>query len=265
MMALGLADTRAARIMIVSAQCSNCSFDMKSKACERTAFVICACIPCGEEVRKYAIPSSCYSYYLIPANKTFTLPNACEDIECTGVFLTISGVHCISRTSLNPDFRHNVRISYLDPVLNKNFINREGLTIVASVLLIAPTRNDSQGPIFVDESPLARRIRLLTRSNTPYVIAGLTVNTNPGLRPSHKPVTPSSSTISRATPRKESSTSSFLDRSGRPTCCRVAITETGRVKICARAPAAAPSKSSAAVDKGGSLAPGGSFCVSRFI
>lgn len=146
--------------------------------------------------------------------------------------------------------------------------NRRRLTMVASVLLNAPTKNDNQGPIFVDKSPLARRIKLLTRSNTPYVIAGFTVNTRPGFKPSHKPVTPSSATISRATPRKESSTSSeisILDRSGRPTCCRVAITETGMVKICARAPAAAPSKSSAAVDRGGSLAPGGSFFVSRCI
>ena len=44
---LRFADKRAAKIMMASAQCSNCSFDMKSKACERTAFVICACIPYG--------------------------------------------------------------------------------------------------------------------------------------------------------------------------------------------------------------------------
>jgi hypothetical protein len=35
----------AVRIMIESVQCSNCSFDMNSRACDRTALVICACIP----------------------------------------------------------------------------------------------------------------------------------------------------------------------------------------------------------------------------
>ena len=53
------ADKRAANIMIASAQCSNCSFDMKSKACERTAFEICACIPYRQKVKKVdAMPSS---------------------------------------------------------------------------------------------------------------------------------------------------------------------------------------------------------------
>ena len=142
------------------------------------------------------------------------------------------------------------------------------LTIVASVLLSAPITNDSQGPIFVEVLPLARRTKLLTRSNAPYVIAGFTVNTNPGLIPSHRPPTPSSSTISLATSMKESLEAGSDEEPvllGRPTCCLVAITETGIVNICARAPARAPSNSSAAVDSGGSLDPGGSLAVRRLM
>lgn len=53
-------DKRATNIMIASAQCSNCSFDMKSKACERTAFEICASIPYRQKVDEKvdAMPSS---------------------------------------------------------------------------------------------------------------------------------------------------------------------------------------------------------------
>lgn len=36
--------------MIASAHCSNLSFDMKSSACESTAFVICALMPCSDVV-----------------------------------------------------------------------------------------------------------------------------------------------------------------------------------------------------------------------
>ena len=77
--------------MIARAQCSNCSFDMKSKACERTAFVICACIPYERKMREDARPIK-YRYYLIPANKTLALPDACEDIECADMFTTFTVV-----------------------------------------------------------------------------------------------------------------------------------------------------------------------------
>src|SRR5438445_13708915 len=128
--------------------------------------------------------------------------------------------------------------------------------MVAMVLLNAPTTKDNQGPILVDAAPLASNTMDLMRSNMPYVIAGLTVNTNPGLRPSQRPVTPSSSIISCATAMNELSSSFPLPfvpegedpTSGRPTCCRVATTDTGMVKIWPRAPATAPSASSVIVD-----------------
>jgi len=148
------------------------------------------------------------------------------------------------------------------------------LTTVAKVFDSAPTQNDRQGPSLTVGSP---RVNIdLTLSNTPYVIAGLTVSTNPGLRPDQRPVMPSSWIISRATARKESSyippsalaargTCSMSSAEGAvaasldvalPTCCRVAMTATGIVNTCARAPAMAPSESSTAVDKGEGLAPG---------
>ena len=77
---------------------------------------------------------------------------------------------------------------------------------------------------------------------------------------------PSSRMISLATPRKESSVLSEEGDRGssefRPTCCRVAITETGIVNIWASAPASAPSDNSAAVDNGESFDPGARFRVS---
>lgn len=53
----------------------------------------------------------------------------------------------------------------------------------------------------------------------------------------------------------EGAVAAFLDVA-LPTCCRVAMTDTGMVKTCARAPAMAPSESSTAVDKGEGFAPG---------
>jgi hypothetical protein len=148
------------------------------------------------------------------------------------------------------------------------------LTTVAKVFDSAPTQNDRQGPSLTVGSP---RVDIdFTLSNTPYVMAGLTVSTSPGLRPDQSPAMPSSWIISRATPRKESSYTSPLVpaaigtcsvssveevataslAAALPTCCRVAMTATGMVNICARAPAMAPSESSTAVDKGESFAPG---------
>lgn len=109
--------------------------------------------------------------------------------------------------------------------------------MVASVLLRAPTKNDNPGVSlsFDPAFALARSNKLFTLSNIPYVMAGFTVRTKPGLIPSQRPVTPSSRMISLATPRKESSLfSEDADRGSsefRPTCCRVAITETGIVNI----------------------------------
>ena len=82
--------------------------------------------------------------------------------------------------------------------------------------------------------------------------------------------------ISRATERKESSSGPVASpvagsmaergveaperaRSGRPTCWRVAMTETGMVNIWASAPAMAPSSSSAAVESGGRAEPLGAL------
>src|SRR5258706_3745183 len=115
------------------------------------------------------------------------------------------------------------------------------LTIVAKVFDNAPTQNDRQGPSLTVGSP---RVNIdLILSNTPYVIAGLKVSTNPGLSPDQSPVMPSSWIISRATARKESLYTSSLPSAPRgtcslssaedaataaldiavPTCCRVAL------------------------------------------
>lgn len=151
---------------------------------------------------------------------------------------------------------------------------------------------------------LARSMIPFTRSYNPYVIAGLTVRTRPGLMPNQRPVTPSSWTISFAMPMNESSYSSssslssapasgaaplpaaFSTSSGDvftasakdlttvfdlglsnewPICWRVAITATGIVNIWARAPANAPRISSAAVESCGAFEPLGSLLVRRLM
>lgn len=84
------------------------------------------------------------------------------------------------------------------------------------------------------------------------------MSTRPGFSPVQRPVHPDSATISRAVSVKEGLLSfhsaSFSPgrilglAGGSHSCCRVAITETGIVKIWASAPAIAPSKSSVLVD-----------------
>jgi hypothetical protein len=150
------------------------------------------------------------------------------------VFPCILGV---GTASLDSHLCHDVRVSDLEgKVSNATTIGgKEPHTTVANVLLSAPMMNDNQGESLVMPFVLARRYKLFTRSKTPYVIAGLTVKTKPGLMPSQRPPTPSSSMISFATPKKESSKSASdsigMLEVGRPTCCRVAITETGIVNI----------------------------------
>jgi hypothetical protein len=71
------------------------------------------------------------------------------------------------------------------------------VTTVANVLLNTPVKNAIPG----DRTPcppFAATTTPLTLSNTPYVMAGLTVNTNPGFKPVHNPAIPSSSMISLA-------------------------------------------------------------------
>src|SRR5712671_4484026 len=141
-------------------------------------------------------------------------------------------------------------------------------TTVASDLLVAPRAKDKPGPRLAFASPTRSRAASTApfmRSNTPYVIAGFTVSTRPGLRPSQRPVTPSSFTISRATLQNEPSCSSSPSSPalplplplllGTPSCWRVAMTDTGMVNICASAPAIAPSASSAAVERGTACEP----------
>jgi hypothetical protein len=121
------------------------------------------------------------------------------------------------------------------------------VTTVANVLLKTPIKNDLPG-VNRPSDPAATCAAInipLTRSNTPYVIAGLAVNTNPGFSPVHKPVTPSSAMISRAV---SNSPGDLIPWSGVRSCCRVAITATGIVKICANAPARAPRMSSSEVE-----------------
>lgn len=91
-------------------------------------------------------------------------------------------------------------------------------TIVAIVLLKAPTTNALPGVIF---SP-GFKMAVFNLSNIPYVIAGLIVKTNEGFNPLHNPVIPSSARISRTVWKKVVEVLA--------SCCRVAITETGIVK-----------------------------------
>ena len=87
--------------------------------------------------------------------------------------------------------------------------------MVANVLLNAPTKKDIQGESFWFNPACSRAAKMMpfNLSKTPYVIAGLTVRTSPGLMPSQSPVTPSSSMISLATARKESSSGSSVEES----------------------------------------------------
>lgn len=113
------------------------------------------------------------------------------------------------------------------------------VTIVASVLLMTPIQKLSPTLNLPPPAP-ARRASVipLTLSNTPYVMAGLTVKTKPGFKPVQSPVNPDSATISRPTSRSD------LDDLEDEICCRRAMTDTGIVKIWAKAPANAPSSSS---------------------
>lgn len=116
--------------------------------------------------------------------------------------------------------------------------------MVANVLLPTPIQKLCPKVKRPPCSCLDCRTRALTRSNTPYVMAGLTVNTSPGLRPVQSPVHPLSETISRPTSNRD------LPVEEEDICWRRAMTDTGIVKIWARAPASAPSASSWAVERG---------------
>lgn len=147
-----------------------------------------------------------------------------------------------------------------------------GLTTVARVFDRAPMTNAFHGPNFA-LVPAVKTVFNL--SNTPYVIDGLTVSTNPGLIPSHSPFTPSSLIISLATAKNEPSfplarvTPASFSSSVRGrafvalNCWRVAITETGMVNIWARAPATAPRTSSMAVERAGGFELAGAERVAR--
>ena len=122
------------------------------------------------------------------------------------------------------------------------------VTTVASVLLPTPKANASPTlnlPARPASAPAFKR------SNTPYVIAGFTVNTKPGLRPVHSAVGPPSATISPAVSKKvggrEAVAAILALVCGSHNCWRVAMTATGMVKIWASAPAAAPRASSTEV------------------
>ena len=101
---------------------------------------------------------------------------------------------------------------------------------MANVLLNTPIANDLPG-VNLASAPAATCAAIkipLTRSKTPYVMAGFTVNTNPGFKPVHRPVSPSSAMISRAV---ASSPGAAAPSSETWSCCRVAMTATGMVKI----------------------------------
>src|SRR5689334_10281409 len=112
--------------------------------------------------------------------------------------------------------------------------------MVAIVLLRAPNQKIMPG----DKVSVFSRFdnTSLNLSKVPYVIAGLTHKINDGFNPFHSPVTPSSPVISLAVPSK------FLRSLELVVCCLVDMTETGIVKICAKAPANAPNNNSESVD-----------------
>lgn len=120
---------------------------------------------------------------------------------------------------------------------------------MAKVLLKTPIQNASPTPSLPPARSPSNR-QLFKRSNTPYVIAGFTVSTKPGLRPVQSAVTPPSAMISFAVSQKLGSLAGLADwAGGTQSCWRVAMTAAGMVNIWARAPAAAPRDSSAGVDK----------------
>lgn len=72
------------------------------------------------------------------------------------------------------------------------------------------------------------------------MIAGLIQSTKDGLRPLHRPVIPSSERISRNV--------EVMEEEDFESCCRVAMTDTGIVKSCAKAAASAPNASSVLIE-----------------
>ena len=87
------------------------------------------------------------------------------------------------------------------------------VTTVAKVLLPTPNQNASATLNFV--FPVLRNVQVLNLSKAPYVIAGFTVSTKPGLRPVHKPVRPDSCIISDAVSNNVGAVLVGVDKGGR--------------------------------------------------
>lgn len=113
--------------------------------------------------------------------------------------------------------------------------------MVARVLLVTPSQNASPTVNLPAGTPFRASFHALSRSKTPYVIAGLAVKTRPGFKPVQRPVIPLSAMISCAVSSNEGAPARRDFEAGDPSaleedgsthsCCRVAMTATGMVKI----------------------------------
>jgi hypothetical protein len=125
---------------MTSAYVSNWSLDMNSSACESTALIICALMPCVKRPQAHYLVSVTDRTDLIPANKSFVPPDAREELQSAGVLvpcIVVARVWCglfsafffglldISGTSLYADLGHDVRIRHLQK--ERRVLNHEPL------------------------------------------------------------------------------------------------------------------------------------------